>query len=48
MRNNWKDGMARMMITEMAASPKDIRVATWPQYRGEVFLKAELRIYFST
>lgn len=48
MRSNEKDGMARMMITEMAGSPKDIRVATWPQYRGEVFLKADLRIYFNT
>lgn len=48
MRDSGKDGMARMMISEMAGSPKDVRVATWPQYRGEVFLKAELRIYFST
>lgn len=28
MINNGKDGMARMMITEMAGSPKDVRVAT--------------------
>lgn len=40
--------MTRMMITEMAGSPKDVKVATWPQNRGKVFLKAGLKIYFST
>lgn len=40
--------MARMMITEMPGSPKDVRVATWPQNRGRAFLKAGLRIYFIT
>lgn len=48
MTNSGKDGMARMMITEMAGLPKNVRVAMWPQNREEVFLKASLRIYFST